>query len=271
MSGEPFQLDNLIDPSTLLVTDSAMDTSSFYLPSFFCTDDSDLSYSPTMSPDDLMHIPGDCVSMPTCVSPVALSPEAASGSPPVLLFEQQSPIAKEAERRQSPTPAENGMQRSSRRSSSTTSGSERRRRSSNNNTSSAIAASPASPKLRSSKRSKATKKSPPSPAEDLPEDRRKARHSHNLVEKRYREHLNQQFERLLSALLSTSQGNDGDSNGPADQPENLSKAAVLDLARRTIQSLADEKRSLAQQIAWLKQRGAAANVNIESLPEMMAW
>jgi len=252
ISGELLQPDESGDTSTLLSTDPVTGTNSYYLPSFFYADDSDPSYSPAVSPNDLAFSLGDYFS-----APISTSPEAVT--PPL------SPTGKRARRRPSSASTKSSLHPSP-RSSSTTFASEQRQHSPNMSTSDCIAVSPASTRLRSAKRSKTAQKSPPAEiAEDLPEDKRRARHNHNLVEKKYREHLNRQFERLLSTLCSISQISDSNSHGLDGQPSNLSKAAVLDLACRTIQSLVEEKQSLVHEIQWLKQQGA-----IKSLPEMIA-
>ncbi|KAK3322349.1 hypothetical protein B0H66DRAFT_199755 [Apodospora peruviana] len=96
-------------------------------------------------------------------------------------------------------------------------------------------------------------------------EERKTRNSHNLVEKQYRNRLNAQFESLLNALpdtrrSSTSTGVGGDSDGgsgsagpgaaaaaAADLGEKrLSKAEVLDMSRRYIQTLESERDKLKQ-------------------------
>ncbi|KAB5571932.1 hypothetical protein GE09DRAFT_648927 [Coniochaeta sp. 2T2.1] len=124
--------------------------------------------------------------------------------------------------------------------------------------------------------------------DDLTPDERRARHSHNLVEKQYRNRLNKQFEDLLNTLNASSASNPTTSGGgtqggtagtpygggkgsgkgfaagtaggggkgltatagevqqqqqqqqPADD-RRLSKAEVLDMARRRILSLTQER------------------------------
>ena len=91
-------------------------------------------------------------------------------------------------------------------------------------------------------------------------DERRARQSHNLVEKQYRNRLNQQFESLLAVLPPADSGNRSfscggggnssqsrrDSKGSAAGPEGagddrrLSKAEVLDMARQRIITLERE-------------------------------
>ncbi|KAJ9129811.1 hypothetical protein NKR23_g12455 [Pleurostoma richardsiae] len=74
-----------------------------------------------------------------------------------------------------------------------------------------------------------------------PEEAR-ARSGHNQVEKQYRNRLNQHFERLL-AVLPAKADVDGDqqddilSAGGLDPDKRLSKADVLDIARRHIRTL----------------------------------
>lgn len=94
--------------------------------------------------------------------------------------------------------------------------------------------------------------------DDLTNEERRARQSHNLVEKQYRNRLNQQFESLLAVLpaersrKSISEGKSRD-RGPgggaaasvADEDDRrLSKAEVLDMARQRILSLEQECRKL---------------------------
>lgn len=101
-------------------------------------------------------------------------------------------------------------------------------------------------------------KSGNSPSEANPEDddltteERRARQSHNLVEKQYRNRLNQQFESLLAVLPAErrrhSLGGDGKSRGDKtkggigvdDDERRLSKAEVLDMARQRIEALEQE-------------------------------
>uniref|UniRef100_L2FY12 Helix-loop-helix dna-binding domain containing protein n=1 Tax=Colletotrichum fructicola (strain Nara gc5) TaxID=1213859 RepID=L2FY12_COLFN len=73
------------------------------------------------------------------------------------------------------------------------------------------------------------------PAETAEE--RRTRASHNLVEKQYRNRLNAQFEGLLNALPEQ----------PADQERRVSKAEVLDMARRHIKSLERERDELQRE------------------------
>lgn len=92
-----------------------------------------------------------------------------------------------------------------------------------------------------------------------PEERR-ARESHNFVEKQYRSRLNQQFESLLSVLVA---GKDARSGGGGDtrwgdvgaaaaaDDRRLSKAEVLEKARRRIEDLEDLTRTLALEKAEL--------------------
>ncbi|KAM7222476.1 allergen Fus c 3 [Rhypophila decipiens] len=94
------------------------------------------------------------------------------------------------------------------------------------------------------------------PSESLEE--RKTRNSHNLVEKQYRNRLNQHFENLLNALpdnVGTPGGSGGDSDGlgggtgtSVDMGDRrLSKAEVLDMSRRYIQTLEKERDKLERE------------------------
>lgn len=71
--------------------------------------------------------------------------------------------------------------------------------------------------------------------------------SHNLVERRYRDRLNHQFEQLLAALPDAA-GDDG--------CRTPGKALVLDLARRRIKSIEAENESLRLKVEQLKRRYA---------------
>lgn len=95
--------------------------------------------------------------------------------------------------------------------------------------------------------------------DDLTTEERRARQSHNQVEKQYRNRLNQQFESLLAVLPTdrrrNSLGSDGRAKGKneeginprvkggaasigtEDDDRRLSKAEVLDMARQRIETL----------------------------------
>lgn len=86
----------------------------------------------------------------------------------------------------------------------------------------------------------------------LTPDERRARHSHNLVEKQYRNRLNRQFESLLAVL--PAEGHSCPAGGTEAKPREakgsvagiegddrrLSKAEVLDMARHRIMALESE-------------------------------
>lgn len=86
----------------------------------------------------------------------------------------------------------------------------------------------------------------------LTPDERRARHSHNLVEKQYRNRLNRQFESLLAVL--PAEGDNCPPGGTEAKPREgkgsvagiegddrrLSKAEVLDMARHRIMALESE-------------------------------
>ncbi|KAJ2897578.1 hypothetical protein MKZ38_004563 [Zalerion maritima] len=99
-------------------------------------------------------------------------------------------------------------------------------------------------KLRSASRT--SKNALHKPAE-TPEEK-KTRASHNLVEKQYRNRLNQQFESLLDALPDAAReaGEDGE-DGEGDGDRRVSKAEVLDIARRHIKQLEKEKGDLEKE------------------------
>ena len=116
-------------------------------------------------------------------------------------------------------------------------------------------------KLRSASRT--SKNTHHKPAE-TPEERR-SRASHNLVEKQYRNRLNAQFENLLNVLpdhvRSGGPGEEDDSEGPMPDTTDrrVSKAEVLEMARRHIKSLernnsalARERDELAEQVEMMR-------------------
>ncbi|CAI4211453.1 unnamed protein product [Parascedosporium putredinis] len=116
-------------------------------------------------------------------------------------------------------------------------------------------------KLRSA--SRMSKNTHHKPAETIEE--RRSRASHNLVEKQYRNRLNAQFESLLNSLpehvRSGGPGDEDDSEGPMPDTTDrrVSKAEVLEMARRHIKSLernnstlARERDDLAQQVEMLR-------------------
>ncbi|KAH8654893.1 hypothetical protein BGZ61DRAFT_467148 [Ilyonectria robusta] len=103
-------------------------------------------------------------------------------------------------------------------------------------------------KLRSASR---TSKNSHSRSNDTPKERR-TRLSHNLVEKQYRNRLNTQFESLLSALPEQLRAGNNE-NGDSDESEGndadccVSKGEVLDMARKHIQLLEQERAELERQ------------------------
>jgi hypothetical protein len=96
--------------------------------------------------------------------------------------------------------------------------------------------------------------------ENLSPDERRQRQNHNIVEKQYRNRLNLQFERLLSVLPADQQLTEEDehhmkSGASGDGEEKrLSKAEVLDMARRRIKALEQERRNLKQEQKDLVQK-----------------
>ncbi|OLN81579.1 Allergen Fus c 3 [Colletotrichum chlorophyti] len=102
------------------------------------------------------------------------------------------------------------------------------------------------PRLRSASR---TSKNASQKPTETPEERR-TRASHNLVEKQYRNRLNAQFEGLLNALPEQVRGpataGDGEESDPqhAAEERRVSKAEVLDMARRHIKNLEREREVL---------------------------
>ncbi|KAH8195564.1 hypothetical protein TruAng_010280 [Truncatella angustata] len=95
--------------------------------------------------------------------------------------------------------------------------------------------STASSKLRSASRaSKNNHLNPPATEEE-----RKNRASHNQVEKQYRNRLNAHFEALLDTLPGYMRGG-GDDDDDDDGDRKISKAEVLEMARRHITDLEKE-------------------------------
>ena len=86
----------------------------------------------------------------------------------------------------------------------------------------------------------------PRPAAKEGDGRSALRKSHNQVEKRYRDRLNDHFERLLATLATSL---DGDPDDISHQP--LSKSAVLVLARRRLLVLEKENLQLAADVERL--------------------
>lgn len=137
-------------------------------------------------------------------------------------------------------------------------------------------------KLRSASRTSKNSRDKPN---DTPEERR-TRASHNLVEKQYRNRLNAQFESLLNALPEqarfggngNSNGNgsgngNGNGNGNGDENESdgateadrrVSKGEVLEMARKHIQALEQERNQLERENLELqgnlrRLKGSASN------------
>ena len=116
--------------------------------------------------------------------------------------------------------------------------------------------------LRTASRKPKTNASPKSssPAEEedddeeaLTNEEKRARQSHNAVEKQYRNRLNMQFERLLAVLPADQQAEardrhhiKGGSSSDADD-KRMSKAEVLDMARRRIRALEEERLALQEE------------------------
>ncbi|EFX02316.1 helix-loop-helix DNA-binding domain containing protein [Grosmannia clavigera kw1407] len=99
--------------------------------------------------------------------------------------------------------------------------------------------------------------SPDGGGDSLTSEERRARQNHNVVEKQYRNRLNIQFERLLAILPANQTDSDGASRHGEFDDRRMSKAEVLDMARRRIHSLEQERKQLhAEREALLE------NVNI---------
>ncbi|TVY62561.1 Allergen Fus c 3 [Fusarium oxysporum f. sp. cubense] len=101
-------------------------------------------------------------------------------------------------------------------------------------------------KLRSASRTSKNNRDKPN---DGPEERR-ARASHNRIEKHYRNRLNAQFESLLNALPAKARyncnvnGDDIESDGTNNPDPRVSKGEVLEMARKRIQALERENNEL---------------------------
>ncbi len=106
-------------------------------------------------------------------------------------------------------------------------------------------------KLRTSRRAKppARNKQPLSKGDT--DAKQRVRAGHNQVEKQYRERLNAQFEQLVDALAAAGAPGGADEDDDDDKSRSLSKAAVLELARRTLRKLDRENRSLSSQVEHL--------------------
>ncbi|ERT01069.1 hypothetical protein HMPREF1624_02306 [Sporothrix schenckii ATCC 58251] len=92
----------------------------------------------------------------------------------------------------------------------------------------------------------------------------RARQNHNIVEKQYRNRLNSQFERLLS-ILPANQMEGADTGKSVDFDERrMSKAEVLDLARRRIHALESEIKQLYADRDNLRNNVATLNLAIRN-------
>ncbi|KAI0177620.1 hypothetical protein BJ166DRAFT_507440 [Pestalotiopsis sp. NC0098] len=119
------------------------------------------------------------------------------------------------------------------------------------------ARSAATSKLRSASRaSKNNHLNPPATEEE-----RKNRASHNQVEKQYRNRLNAHFESLLNTLPQYMRGGEDDEEEDGDRK--ISKAEVLEMARRHIVALERELTSVEEERDELKD-------NVERLRWFMA-
>src|SRR3569833_328176 len=118
------------------------------------------------------------------------------------------------------------------------------------------AASSREPRLRGFKRARkpsaASGGRRPLPPESDTDQRREARNTHNLIEKKYRDHLNREFELLLSTLVHMRSD-----KASEDEVRTLSKAAVLKLARQTLARLESLNRMLNCEVERLAGPAAA--------------
>jgi len=76
-----------------------------------------------------------------------------------------------------------------------------------------------------------------------------SRETHSQVEKKYRDRLNDQFERLLATLAASSKSDPESMDDDNKRP--LSKSAVLGLARRRLLGLEKENQKLATEVERL--------------------
>ncbi|KAL5603823.1 hypothetical protein FOVSG1_006573 [Fusarium oxysporum f. sp. vasinfectum] len=92
-----------------------------------------------------------------------------------------------------------------------------------------------------------------STASSTPSQERRARASHNRVEKHYRNRLNAQFESLLNVLPAKTRqdgngnGDDIESDGTNNPDRRVSKGEVLEMARKRIQALEREGNELQRE------------------------
>ncbi|KAL1898149.1 hypothetical protein Sste5346_003551 [Sporothrix stenoceras] len=101
-------------------------------------------------------------------------------------------------------------------------------------------------------------------AESLTSEERRARQNHNIVEKQYRNRLNSQFERLLS-ILPANQMEGAEMGRTVEFDERrMSKAEVLDLARRRIHALENEIQQLYTDRDNLRNNVATLNLAIQN-------
>ncbi|CAK7272780.1 hypothetical protein SEPCBS119000_005303 [Sporothrix epigloea] len=107
-----------------------------------------------------------------------------------------------------------------------------------------------------------------SQAETLTLEERRVRQNHNIVEKQYRNRLNSQFERLLS-ILPANRGDGHDAGRPVDfDDRRMSKAEVLKLARRRINSLNDEIQKLNTESENLRTSVQTLNMAIQGVQQI---
>ncbi|CAK7225097.1 hypothetical protein SCUCBS95973_005744 [Sporothrix curviconia] len=107
------------------------------------------------------------------------------------------------------------------------------------------------------------------PTENLTSEERRARQNHNIVEKQYRNRLNTQFTRLLK-ILPANQVDMGSDVGRSLEFDDrrMSKAEVLELARRRIHSLEDEIQKLHTESESLRSNVQTLNMAIQNGQQM---
>ncbi|CAK7216009.1 hypothetical protein SBRCBS47491_002685 [Sporothrix bragantina] len=103
-----------------------------------------------------------------------------------------------------------------------------------------------------------------SQTDSLTLEERRARQNHNIVEKQYRNRLNSQFDRLLQ-ILPANQPDGPDGARPMEIDEKrMSKAEVLELARKRIYQLEKEIQDLYTESESLRNNVQTLNMAIQS-------
>ncbi|KAF4633532.1 hypothetical protein G7Y89_g4587 [Cudoniella acicularis] len=125
--------------------------------------------------------------------------------------------------------------------------------------------------LRSTKNAQKLSYAPTSAAASATQTTLNSKASHNQVEKQYRNRLNDQFNTLLSSIPSEVVGQEITGYGQDGSDRRVSKAEVLVLAKRHIETLEKAKEKLEQEKEYLKGsvrklKGAWVDMGGEILP-----